>query len=534
MEANNPEKETWQNLLPEVFIKNQYQKISYRSKLAFLSALFFGFLTHIFMFLNKLPNGDDLESMYRNYSMITSGRWFDKIAMTLSSYYSMPWVTGVVAIFFLSLSTTLIVSLLDLKKQTSVIMTVALLATFPILAPLFSYMFYADVYMIAMFLASLGIWLTKRYSFGFLPGSIGIACSMGSYQAYIGLAMVLCIFSLLQVILVNQKSTKEVLLLILRYLLVGILGVFLYFGILEYCLSYFQLTLTDYQGIDTMGQVDKAFILKTIPLAYNAFFDFFFKDTYLHNPVYIKYLYYVVFSLISLFAFIALIRNQVYLKLTVILVPLFMAALPLAFQVILFMAPQAYLHVLMYPQYALLFIMPLFLGEAAFCREGKTLPVRGMEILLGWILLIASCTLSYHFYLTSNISYLNLHLKYEVTYATELRILDRIEQHPEYTKDTPVYFVGAFPNDNHSMYPAATYDLIKRLQGINGNLVHHDLNYEGFYGNYLGVKLTLATEEEKAMVREKLRELEMPIWPEIGSVDMVEGIMVVHIKPLGY
>jgi len=532
MEKNDLDSESWQQFLPDIYIKNQFQKISSRSKLAFFSALIFGFLTHIFMFLNKLPNGDDLESMYRNYSMITSGRWFDKIAMSLSSYYSMPWVTGVVAVSFLAISVALIVSILDLKKPSSVVMTAALLTTFPILAALFSYMFYADLYMIAMFLSVSAVWLTKRYRYGFLLGAVGIACSMGSYQAYIGFAIVLCISSLLQVILKNQRSTKEVLLLALRYLGTGLLGVVLYFFVQKFCLAYFQLDLTGYQGIDQMGQMDVSQLLAIIPQAYADFYGFFIHDLYLQSPTYVKYLYGIVSLLILIFTLIAVVRNQVYRKITIVLVPLLLAALPLAFQVILFMAPKAFLHVLMYPQYALFFVIPFFLFEVAFERQKKTSTQWRVEIICSWILLFVSCVISYQFYLTSNIGYLNLHLKYEITYATELRILDRIEQHPEYTKDTPVYFVGAFPNLNHSMYPIAANDFVRGLQGINGNLVHHDLNYEGFYGNYLGVKLELATEEQKASVLNKLNEIDMPIWPEIGSVDMVDGIMVVNIKSL--
>ncbi|SMB80889.1 Glucosyl transferase GtrII [Desulfonispora thiosulfatigenes DSM 11270] len=525
------DQESWQQMLPDTYIKNKFQNISHRFRLAFFSALIFGFITHIFMFVNKLPNGDDLESMYRNYSMITSGRWFDKVAMALSSYYSMPWVTGVVALFFLALSIAMIVSILDIKKPSNVVMTGALLTTFPILAAMFSYMFYADLYMISMFLSVSAIWLTKRYWYGLFLGALGIACSMGCYQAYIGFAIVLCILSILQMILNNEKSTKEVIFITFRYLCVGILGVILYFVVSKFCLSYFNLTLTDYQGIDQMGNTSVIHFLNIIPEAYVDFFAFFFSDLYLKNPVYVKFLYAVIFLLISVFSIIAIVRNQVYKKITIVLVPVLLGILPLAFQVILFMAPKAFLHFLMYPQYALFFVMPLFLGEAAFVRKKKTLIQWRADIFCSWIILIVSCVISYNFYLTSNISYLNLHLKYEITYATELRILDRIEQHPEYTKDTPILFVGAFPNNNHSIYPQATNNFVSGLVGINGNLVHHDLNYEGFYSNYLGVQVNLATEDQRDSVLNKLKELDMPIWPEIGSVDMVDGIMVVNINP---
>lgn len=524
------DQEPWARLFPDAYLKNQFQKISRPCRLAFFSALLFGFLTHLFMFVNKLPNGDDLESVYRNYSMITSGRWFDKIAMSLSSYYSMPWVTGVVAVFFLALAAALIVSVLDLKRPGSAVMTSALITTSPILAASFSYLFYADVYMIALFLSVGAVWLTKVRWYGFLPGAIGLALALGCYQIYVGAAMVLCIFSLLQVILNNQKSTLEVLWLAFRYLCAGILGVILYFTVLKYCLAYFHLELDTYQGIDQMGQVASSVLLDTLPQAYSDFYAFFFHDLYFQSPPFVKNLYSLVFLLIAVFTLLAVIQNQVYRKAAVLLVPLLLAALPPVCQLIVFIAPQAFLHILMYPQYVLFPVMPFFLSEAA-CRyrENGWNPWK-ITVPGSWILLIVSCLLSYHFYLTSNICYLHLHLKYEITYATELRILDRIEQHPAYTRDTPVFFVGAFPNPNHSLYPAATNALVRKLQGINGNLVHHDLNYEGFYGHYLGVHLNLAAEEQKNRVLDKLKDLNMPVWPETGSVDMVDGVMVVHLK----
>ena len=102
----------WGAWQPERVLTKLWWRIGANSRLAFCSALILGFVTHIYMFVNKLPNGDDLESAYRDYAMTASGRWFDQIAMALSSWYSIPWTTGVVALFFLALSAGLLCSCL--------------------------------------------------------------------------------------------------------------------------------------------------------------------------------------------------------------------------------------------------------------------------------------------------------------------------------------------------------------------------------------------------------------------------------------
>lgn len=548
-----------------------YQSLRPESKLAFLTAFIIGLITHMFMFVNKLPNGDDVASMYHNFSMVTSGRWFDKPAMTLSSYYSMPWVTGLVALFFLALSVVLVCRILEIRRAGSVILTAGLMATFPALASYFSYMFYADLYMIAQFMSLLAIWLAKKYSWGCCLGALLLACCLGSYQAYIGIAVVICLLSLLQEILANEKSWPQVFGLGLRYLVTGILGVLAYFLILNWLLDYLQVALVDYQGIDSMGRITMKELGKILPKAYKDFWNYFALGTYFDSPLYIKIIYTCLGVTGLLLVGIALVRRGSYKnKLSLLLLPLF-ALLPPAYNLVYFMAPKAYLHSLMQPQYALLFVMPLCFYEVAYpisersalerrdgskvvssetnlrestsnettsssseytssLSEPQRLRDRRLASLCSWVLVIGTGLVTYNFFLTTNICYLNLHLKYEITYATQLRILDRIEQHPDYTRETPVLFLGYFPNEAQSLQPYYTRDFTKNMVGVNGNLVHHYHNYKGFYQNYLGVNLTFATDEQAAAVKEKVAQLDMPVWPAAGSVDIVDGIMVVHIN----
>lgn len=522
---------TWNSadFMPDKILKQVVGKISGECKLAFGAALFFGFLTHLFMFVNKLPNGDDLESMYRNYSMITSGRWFDMIATSLSSFYGVPWTTGVIALIFLALSVAVFCSLLQFKRHSSILITAALMTTFPVLAAQFSYLFYADLYMIAMFLGVSGLWLSKRYRWGFLPGALAIACSMGCYQAYIGFAIVVSMLSLMIEILRNKTRTREVIILTMRYLLAGFLGVSCYFIILKCCLVFFQLNLTDYQGIAHMGHLPDS-IPALIGKTYSAFFAYFFQDIYFESSIFYKSIYGLV-SLTGVFLLgVGIIRNRCYRSCKIIILVILLAALPIGYNFIFVMAPEAYLHCLMQPQYILFFVMPVVFFEAAFSNSADHLGSMIIEFGSSWIIVLASCLIAYNFYLLTNICYLHLDLKYEITYATELRILDRIEQSPGYSSYTPILFIGSFPNENVSLYPQATMDTVKGLIGINGNLVHRNENYYGFYSNYLGKQLRLANKEDADKILRILENETMPLWPEDGSVAMVEGVLVVNIN----
>lgn len=521
-----------QGLMPEAVIAGLWQKVSPQSKWAFGATLVAGLTTHLYMFVNKFPNGDDLASVYHNFHMITSGRWFDNPAMALSSYYSMPWVTGLVALFFMALSVVLLCRILNLQRKTTIILTGSLVATFPPLASYFSYLFYSDLYMIALFLGLLSVWLARRRTWGWLPGGLALACSLGCYQAFVGVPVVVCLMSLVVLVLDDEDSFKEILIQGGRYLLMGLLGVGLYFLILKGLLAWLGLELVDYQGIDAMGRITLEQIKSLFPKAYTGFWAYFAQGPYYASPKGIKLLY-LLLALIGLAGLLlALGRSRRPKGLQTVLLVVLVLLLPPAFNLVYFMAPAAYLHSLMQPQYLLAFVLPLTFWESALAPGGNRRPLKvtAWQVAASWILILGTAAVAYHGFLTTNIAYLHLDLKYEITYATQLRILDRIEQHPDYTRQTPVLFLGYFPTENQSMYPPDTKEAVQGLVGINGNLVHHFHNYKGFYRNYLGVELTFAEGSDHQKILAYLEDQPMPVWPEAGSVDMVDGIMVVQLS----
>ena len=522
--------------LPETALRRAWLGVPKACRSAFLGAFFLGLATHLFLFANKLPNADDLSDLYHFNTMTSSGRWFDIVAKGISGYYSAPWAIGLVSLFFLALATAFLCHLLKARRSGSALMIAGLLATYPVLASHFSYMFYADLYMVALFLSVLSIWLCRDRWWGVLPGGLCLAMALGSYQAYLAVAVVTALLSIIISCLERASDARRVLCRGLRYLAAGGLGLVLYFGIQNFLMDHLHVALTDYQSINTMGQTSLAQIREALVKAYSQPGFFYFNDAFFTTPAFFKLLYGLLLGLGGVFLVAAAGKSRLWKSPRLLIALAALALLPLGYNIIYLMAPSAALHCLMFPAYMLYLAMPVFFYEAAYplCPEGGARPaaVSAGQVGLSWLTLAASALVCFFFFLTVNTAYLHLHLKYEVTYATELRILDRLEQLPGYESDTPVVFAGAFPNDNMSMYPYYTKEAVGDMVGLRGNLVHHRLNYEGFYLNYLGKELVIAEDGAAREVRATEEFAAMPQWPENGSVAMIQGFAVVKINQI--
>ena len=217
--------------------------------LAFLSTIMIGLLVHLPAMLSDIPNHDGLASMYFDQNMITSGRWFLMVACGFSSFYTIPWLIGLLGIFFLGFSSAALTELLEMDRDWAIVLNSGLLVTFPALASTFAYVFTLDGYMLALFLAVLAVLLTKKYRFGFLGGAVCLAFSLGTYQAYLSFTMVLCLFAVLM-LFAGKESLRDKVAGTLRYLLMGVLGGVLYYVILQVLLRLQGKELASYQGIN--------------------------------------------------------------------------------------------------------------------------------------------------------------------------------------------------------------------------------------------------------------------------------------------
>ena len=112
-------------LAPENAIRMIYGKMKREWKAAFLTCFLLGLVIHMPIMLSDIPNHDGLDSMYFDQNMITSGRWFLMVACGVSSFYTLPWVIGLLGLLFLSCTSAALCELLEIRKTWAAALTVA-------------------------------------------------------------------------------------------------------------------------------------------------------------------------------------------------------------------------------------------------------------------------------------------------------------------------------------------------------------------------------------------------------------------------
>ena len=493
-------------------------------KTAFLSAVCIGLLIHTPALLSDIPNHDGLASMYFDQNMITSGRWFLMVACGFSSYYTIPWVIGMLGLIFLGLTSVAMTELLEVDKSWAVIVNSGLLTAFPALASTFAYVFTLDGYMMAMLFSVLAVLLTKKYRLGFLGGAVCLAFSLGTYQSYISFAMILSLFAVLM-LFAGEKSRSEKGKGLLRYMAMGVLGAVLYFCILQVLLRIQGKTLDTYQGISGMAAGSgTGGLLDSIIKIYRDFFAFSLKGGVLfHNGISLGALILLLIAALGTALMLVLSSKWWKKPLFFVIMLVTLAAFPIVTNVVLLISPDVTYHLLMRYQWVLYLI-----GMTAFVSRnaGRWSKGRLLEITT----FLAVFVLVFFYGVTDNIAYSNLQKRYEKTYAYCIRLLDRIEQTSGYYQGIPIAMIGVVGQEQ---YPVTdiTYPVTAGMIGLNGDsLLYTGMNYQEFMKHYLGATLNILPAEAMSEMYYSEEYIAMDSFPGEDSIRIIDGIMYIKTE----
>ncbi len=503
-----------------ILIKNKIKK---QWKTAFLAAFVLGLCIHMPVMVSDIPNHDGLDSIYFDQNMITSGRWFLSVACGLSSYYSLPWVIGLLGMVFLGITAAVLTEYLELENSLTVILVSGLLVAFPALASTFAYVFTLDGYMLGLLLAVSACLCVKKWKYGFVTGGICLAFSMGTYQAYLPVAMLLCVYALINIFMGEgnvRSKVKEG----LRYLYMGIIGVGLYYGILQLLLRIQGKELADYQGISGMAAGAGKGLGSTVIEMYRNFGAFTLKGNVFWNNLFSGAALCLLVIAVLLVA-AALIKERKWWKSPLFFVIIALTALlvPLVCNVILVISPDVNYHLMMRYQWVLLLILPIAFVD-------KYAPRTASGVGAGWCILIAGAVLLLNYAVTDNIAYSNLQKKYEKTYAYCLRILDRIESTPGYYPGIPVALMGMVSDEQYPITDV-TGDVTSGMIGMGGDtLLYTGVNYQAFIKHYLGATLNLLPTSDMAEIYFTEEYTNMESFPGAEGVKLVDGIIYVKTE----
>ena len=508
---------------------------------------FAGFFAHLFAFTNIIPNSDGISRVFDAQQMTVSGRWFLHYASAWNGYVQAPAVIGFFALLFLAVSAGLTASLLRIRSLGLSALCGALLSVFPSVAYTFLYLFTASAYCFGILLAVLSVWLVSRHKFGFLFAAPVLACAMGTYQAYLAVAASL---SLICVILyaLEGHSAREIARLGLKYLAFLALGLGLYALILWIFLRVKDLELLDYKGLSSLGDgMTLGKLLREIGAAYRGFRRYFFVPrSFANYTTSATVVGNVVLALAALRAFVRVLcrggcnKRPGALALTLALC----ALLPLALNLTVLMG-----EAMPIMRYALVlaYVFALVLvdrarepeapagqekGKAASGKSAAKAPQRGADgrvpSLRAWAACCAAGLLLILSFQIDNLAYTVSAQAHRATESFATRLVERVETTPGYRNGMEVVIIGGFPSKvYHSQIEA--FSLVEDYSNLSSSVVPLNKHVYYYLNDWLNVPWQMPDEETMISVSDSGRFQAMPLYPDDGSVAIVDGRVVVKL-----
>lgn len=516
----------------ESVIKRWYQAIPKQVKVAFLSAFFVGLIVHLYMLTNKLPNHDDITGMFTSIDFVEYGRWLSRFFTQINTDLSMPWVNGVVALLFTSLSAALVVRMLNIHKELYAALTGAIMACTPFMANTFTYMSGADVFLMAVFLGILGAYLTDRHAFGFLIGAGMFTVVLAIYQAMVLFAIALMAVKLLLDVIDPNLKNKEVIRTALRYFFTVIIAAVLYMCLTKLILRVNSANLVYANTAEILSPKFSELPQRFLE-CYRQFVSMALSRSPFFNTHWMLGLYILIVFSFCLLVGLLLLRNKGLGIGRVTATVLIVLLLPAMFFSGYLAA--GYAHILMLLPFTMLFIGLI----ALFCRYDAVVDVsspkahRFLRTLGSWFVTLAMIACCYSWALYSNQVYFTLQRKFDACYSLSTRIVDRVEQMPEYAPDTPVLVVGDFSAGNYPVAVPEAQDGLPYSVGIGEPSEFYYMKgywstVHNFIAGYLGIRWQTPDAETVAKIVEQTNDFAgLPIFPSAGSVFYMDGIIVV-------
>ena len=501
-----------------------WQSIGPHRRAAFFGCFLAGYLGHLYAFTNLIPNSDGLSRVFDPQQMTVSGRWFLHFASALNDFTQMPALIGFLSVLFLSLAAALAVDVLGLRSRTLCALTGAVMALFPCVGYTFLYLFTASAYCLAIFLAVLSVWLARRGNISWLLGGLCLALAMGIYQAYATVAIALSLLAVLSRVLERENSFRDTLAFGLR--LVGYLavGAALYYVILLIFLKVKNLELLSYLGMDAAaGGYPFGALPSLVVESYKQVVAFFFLPGSANG---FANVFMVLLDLLALLLGLGALwtvfsrRGLWGEKWRIAGALALLALLPLGMNFMQVLSPYSAPTPQMKYAFVSVYLLVLLVLDCAEGLDGlRALAPAGAV----WCALLLLFCLN-----TNNLLYTASAQAHRSTESWATRLLARIESCEGYEPGMEIAIVGAVPAEQiQSDIPS--YLQVDHYSVPMNSVLPLNKHIYYYLSDWLNFPMEELPEETMIAISDSEEFQSMPLYPAQGSVQVLDGRVVVRL-----
>lgn len=509
-------------ILPEKIINKLKNNILPQWKICFISAVVIALITHLYKITNWLPNWDSLVFRYDAQNMLSMGRWFLPVASGISSFYDLPWVTGLMAILFHAFGAVAIVEIFKVKKTVTACLIGATVVSFPTVTSVMMYNYVADAYALSFLFAVLAALLLTREKPKYIISVILIALSVGIYQAYITVTIMLLLCFLIVKALSDDTKIKELFIYGAKFLITGALGMVLYYLVLMLLLKLTKTTLLDYQGFGDAASLSGLNLFASLYTIKESFFGYFFDFSNGINVFSVINVIVIMASLVFYLTFI--IKNKIGVPKTLVIAVL-VALLPIGASVLSIINNAIDYHNLMKMGFLIFYLLFILIYEKIDFENIS------FQAIKSWSVFVLSAVLIFNYIIIANVSYHKLNMAYEKSIGTLNRIADRIEQTEGATDCESVLVLGALNNSE-----AYSSNIPPDMTGTtDGHIIRADDEIVGqsvlcsVLNDYCGKEYKFLSGEEKQKLMSKIDEDSLSNWPDKNSIQIIDNVIVIKL-----
>lgn len=499
-----------------------WNRISTQAKSAFFACIILGFLTHLFAFTNIIPNSDGLDRMFDAQQMTISGRWFLHYASMFHGFIQAPALIGALSLVFLGFAAGMTADVLKLRSSLSAVICGGVLALFPAVAYTYLYMFTASAYALAICLAVLSVWITRKHPKWFVAAALPLACAIGTYQAYFAVAAALALSCVILDLLDKDQPLDKVVREGFRVLGMLALSAVVYYVILQIFLFVKDLQLLSYLGMDQFGtDLSILSVAGMILSTYKNFLYFFLSPgSFGYNTAPLVLAHLVLLAGAGLSALIPVLRHKLYRKpLRIVLLAVGFALMPLACNFSQLLSEPT---PIMRYAFAFAYVLIIALVDRIPRKSEKTAaPIRtaSAAAMLAILLIFAQI---------NNIAYTSSATAHRATQSFSTNLVGRVESTPGYEKDMEVVIIGTFPDDvYHSEIDA--FRLVEHYSCMSSTVMQLNKHVYQYLNDWLNVPWQEPDEDTFLAVSSSAQFRSMPLYPSDGSVKIFDGKVIVKL-----
>lgn len=432
---------------------------------------------------------------------------------------TLPWLVGLLSLVWIGLAVFLTVKMLMLEDKTAIFLTAGIFtANLAVTATAVTYMHDLDGNLFGMLCAVAAVYLWQRYRFGFLWGIPLISLCLGFYQSYLSVGVVLILLICIGWLL-NGDTFRNVFrrgLLSIGMLVAG--GVlYLLSALLMWKVTGIPPVSGDVNTLDVMLNLTVRSIIRLTVEAYLCVFTCLFEAV---TP-YPQWLIFVANGILLLLTAGMLTKAlkgkgawEIALGVALtILLPLGMNfTYVLTFGVV---------HDLMFYAIWLSYLPALALAY-------RTTAQNGLKKMVRWVCTGLICLLLYANVQTANVLYLKKDLEQDAFLSYMTRVVCDMEHCEEYVPgQTPVVFVG-----NPTLDTIPGFEKYERITGADFAGVTdmtEDYRARAYFQYILNNPAVIPGSDVFSQMAEDARVSAMPVYPQSGSIAVLDGVLVVKL-----